>query len=228
MLHQVHSERLYQTFYHVLLASCIIVAPLLLSGWFALCPQYGDPTCPSSVNHFAVLTAYRAANPLLLRLFLLMNVIIPYVYPFSYLGLGLLTLRRSPWLSLFGMICGWLGSIPWGLIADQSFMLNSMAPLHHDGLFVAVERGYYNPFIYVIAGGWVFGHLLGYVFLGITLLRAKVVPKWSAWSIILSAPLMGPIAYGTNNGPLQVLGYLLVFFGSIPAAMAMVQGKDEK
>jgi len=74
---------------------------------------------------------------------------------------------------------------------------------------------------------WLFGHLLGYVLLGIALARARVIPLWAASLIIASAPLMGPIAYGTGLGLLQVLGFVLVFIGSVPAALAMLKGKEQ-
>lgn len=55
-----------------------------------------------------------------------------------------------------------------------------------------------------------------------------MIPRWAAWLIIVSAPLMGPIAYGTNLGLLQILGYVLVFIGSVPAAIAMLKVRDEQ
>ena len=75
---------------------------------------------------------------------------------------------------------------------------------------------------------WLFGHLLGYVLLGIALARARVIPLWAASLIIASPPLMGPIAYGTGLGLLQVLGFVLVFIGSVPAALAMLRVRDEQ
>jgi hypothetical protein len=39
---------------------------------------------------------------------------------------------------------------------------------------------------------------------------------------------MGPVAYGTRIGLLQVLGYALVFVGSIPAALAMLKERKDK
>ena len=74
---------------------------------------------------------------------------------------------------------------------------------------------------------WLFGHLLGYVLLGIALARARAIPLWAACLIVASAPLMGPIAYGTGLGLLQVLGFVLVFIGSVPAALAMLKGKEQ-
>ncbi len=38
---------------------------------------------------------------------------------------------------------------------------------------------------------------------------------------------MGPIAYGTKVGLLQVLGYVVSFIGSVPAALAMLKGRNE-
>lgn len=218
------SEPAYRRLHRVFFALCIILAPLLVSGWFALCPQYGDPGCPGG-HHLAILVAYRAANPLLLNIFLFLNLVIPYLYPLSYIGLGLLSMQRSPWLSTIGIVCGFIGSIPWGAFADQSFLLNAMAHLGHDTVFATLVNVYFsfNPEAYVMAAGWVVGHLLGYVFLGIALARARVIPQWAAWLIVASAPLMGPIAYGTGLGILQVLGYVLVFIGSIPAALAMLK-----
>ena len=224
------SEPAYRRLHRAFFALCIILAPLLVAGWFALCPQYGDPTCPSSVNHLSVLVAYRAANPLLLSIFLFLNLVIPYLYPLSYICLGLLSMKRAPWLSTIGIACGFIGSIPWGTIADQSFLLNAMARLGHDSLLATLENNYFsiNPEAYVMAAGWVIGHLLGYVFLGIALARARVIPQWAAWLIVASAPLMGPIAYGSGLGILQVLGYVLVFIGSIPAALVMLKGSEKE
>ncbi len=72
------------------------------------------------------------------------------------------------------------------------------------------------------------GHQLAYVLLGVALLRARVIPRWAAWLIMVSAPVMGPIAYGTKVGLLQILGYVLIFIGSVPAALAMLKRRDEQ
>jgi hypothetical protein len=114
-------------------------------------------------------------------------------------------------------------------IADQSFLLNAMARLGQDTLLATLENIYFSvsPEAYAMAAGWVVGHLFGYVLLGIALARAGVIPQWAAWLIVVSAPLMGPVAYGTGLGILQVLGFVLVFIGSIPAALAMLKFRGE-
>ena len=217
------ADPVYRKLHRAFFAVCVVLAPLTLSLWFSTCPQYGNPSCPTVASHLSVLAAYRAANPLLMQLFLFINIVIPYVYPPSYIGLGLLAMKRSPWLSTIGIACGFAGSIVWSLVADQSFLYDSMAHLGHDTLFAMVWTEYgrnWEP--WVMGGGWVIGHQLAYVLLGVALLRARVIPRWAAWLIIVSAPLMGPIAYGTGLGLLQVLGFVLVFIGSVPAALAML------
>jgi len=163
-------------------------------------------------------------NPQLMQIFLFLSLIIPYLYSLSYIGLGLLATKRAPWLATLGMVCGFAAGMVWGAIADSMVMLNSMAQIGLNPLFVTVEKHYYANWTIVTFGAfWVIGHLLGYVLLGIALLRARVIPWWAAWLMIVSAPVMGPIAYGTKIGLLQILGYVLVFIASVPAASAMLK-----
>ena len=65
-------------------------------------------------------------------------MIVPYVYPPSYIGLGLLAMKRAPWLATLGIACGFAGSIVWSLVASNSALTNSMAHFGHDALFAIV------------------------------------------------------------------------------------------
>ena len=218
-------RKLYRTFF----ALCILLAPLILSLWFGLCPTgVNDAACPDMASSLAVFAAFRAMNPQLMQIFFLCSLLIPYLYSLSYVGLGLLAMKRSPWWATIGMVCGFAAGIVWAAIADSIVMLFSMAQNGLNPLFVTVEHHYYSYWLILTFGAfWVIGHLLGYVLLGIALLRARAIPRWAAWLFIVSAPIMGPIAYGINVGLLQILGYVLVFIGSIPAALAMLKRPDE-
>src|SRR6266851_9127564 len=100
----------YLVIQYAILAGCVALAPLTLASWFALCPQYGDPACPTNANPLAALAAYRSAPVPLMQAFLLVNAAVPYLFPLSYLGLGLVAMRRSPWLATLGLVSGWFGS----------------------------------------------------------------------------------------------------------------------
>jgi hypothetical protein len=223
------ADPVYRQLHRAFFALCVLLAPLSLSLWFGLCPTgAGDPGCPDQGNSLAVFAAFRTMNPQLMQVFLFLNLLIPYLYPLSCIGLGLLAMKRSPWFATLGVACGFAGSIVWGLIAGQIALLDGMAQIGTNPVFVTVEHHYYtNWMTLTFAIGWLFGHLLAYVFLGIALARARVVPQWAAWLLVASAPLMGPIAYGANLGVLQILGFGLVFLASIPAALAMLIRRDE-
>jgi hypothetical protein len=227
---QPMADLLYRKLHRVFFALCILLAPLALSLWFGLCPTGArDAACPDQGSSLAVLAAFRAMNPQLMQTFLFLNLIIPFLYPLSYIGLGMLAMKRSPWLATLGMACGFAAGIVWGVIADQIAVLYGMAQIGINPLFVRVENHVFANWMTLAFGAfWVIGHQLGYVLLGIALVRARAIPLWAAILIIVSVLVMGPIAYGTNHGLLQVLGYGLVFIGSLPAAFAMVKARDEQ
>ncbi len=219
------SEPFYRTFHRAFFALCLLLGPLCVSAWFGLCPEYGNPACP--VGTSATLAAFQAANPLLLQLFFVVSFLSAYLYPLSYLLLGRLAMHRSPWLATIGIACGFVGSVVWSLFAGETFWLAAASQGKFGTQFLLVGKAYVaNWAVLVMHGGWVIGHLLGYVLLGIALLRSRVIPRWAAWLLIVSPLVMGPIAYGTGLGVLQVLGYGLVFIGSIPAAMATLKRRE--
>ncbi len=159
----------------------------------------------------------------MLQAFLLVNVFVPYLYSLSYVALGLVVMPRAPWLATLGIMSGWLGSAPWGLVTGQSFLLSDMARSGHDAVATdLLQRFNTHPETLVMATAWIFGHLLGYVLLGLALVRARVVPRWAGYLMVIAAPVMGPLAYGTNQGNLQVLGYLLVFGASVPVGAVLL------
>ncbi len=199
------------TVLRVLAAIVVVLAPLTMSAWFALCPQYGNPACPTNADPLAVLHAYRSAPAALREAFLIVNFITPYLFPLSYLVLGSAVLRRSPWFAMLGMAAGWVGAMPWAFISDQSFLLVDMTRFQSDGVFANLETAYIqDPHIFLIAAGWVLGHLFGYVLLGIAFVRSGLVPRWSGVLLVVATPVMGPLAYGSGLNILQILAYVLV------------------
>src|SRR5215472_6214903 len=187
------SVPVYRKLHRAFFALCIVLAPLILSAWFALCPTgVGDPACPDQARSLAVFAVFRSTNPQLMQVFLFLSLVVPYVYTLSYIGLGLLAMKRSPWLATLGIACGFAAGIVWAAIADSITMLDSMAQISLNPLFVTVEHHYYSTWLVLAFGAaWVIGHQIGYVLLGIALLRTRIIPRWAAWLIIVSAPIMG-------------------------------------
>jgi hypothetical protein len=80
--------------------------------------------------------------------------------------------------------------------------------------------------IFLPQASWVIGHLFGYVLLGIALARSRAIPLWAACLIVVGIPFQAA-GYGTHQGILQLICFVLIFLGSIPAALAMLKGRDE-
>ncbi len=223
---QQTADPAYRKFQRILLAICIILAPLALSSWFVLCPQYGVSRCPDTTGA-SLLAAFRAVNPLLMQWFFFVTLVVAYLYPFSYLGLGLVAMKRSPWLATLGIALGMIGSFPWTLIVNQVILINAIAHMGGSALPLTLLNQANSTWpITVLFLGWVIGHLLGYVLLGIALGRAGAIPSWVA-SLFIGGAFFQAISYPTHLGALQVFGFVLVFTGSIPAALAMLKGRGE-
>jgi len=69
-------------------------------------------------------------------------------------------------------------------------------------------------------------HLIGVVLLGLALWRARVVPAWSAWALILTSPLT-ILAFPIHSSIVFYLVYAFFIIGSLPAAYAMLKFRGE-
>jgi hypothetical protein len=80
--------------------------------------------------------------------------------------------------------------------------------------------------VFLLGASWVVGHLVGYLLIGVALLRSRVIPWWAASLFIASVPLQAA-GYGTSQYMLQLICFALIFIGSIPAALAPLKMRDE-
>jgi len=218
------AEPFYRKFQRACLAACIVLAPVVLFLGFAL-----DPTGGVGVLSDArVLAAnFQAASPLQIQLFLYLNAVTVYFFPVSFIGLGLLAMRRSPWLATIGMIVGLAGSLPFAVFVGPEALAAGLGQFGARASNVAMWQYVFSQgAIFLLQASWVIGHLLGYVLLGIALARSRVIPLWAAGLFIVGIPFQ-MIAYPTRLGILQLICFALIFIGSIPAALAMLKGRDE-
>lgn len=95
----VASYPAFRKFRRACIAACIVLAPLVVFLGFAFDPTGGVP--PEASKIFA---DYQAASPIKIQLFLFFNAITSYFLPLSFIGLGLLAMRRSPLLATIGMV----------------------------------------------------------------------------------------------------------------------------
>ena len=222
---QAASDPAYRKFQRTCLAACIVLAPVVLFLGFAFDPT-GGVGVPSSVHVLAA--EFKAASPLQVQLFLYFNAVTVYFFPLSFIGLGLLAMRRSPWLATIGMICGLAGSLPFAVFVGPEAIAASLGQLGASASNAAVVHYVSSQgAIFLLQASWVIGHLLGYVIMGIALARSRAIPLWAACLFIVGIPFQ-MAGYGTRLGILQLICFALIFIGSVPAALAMLRRSGEE
>ena len=176
----------------------------------------------------ANIAANAAADPTTNQLHIAVYVLETFVLPASVVGLAGLALRRSPWLATIGGGLGLIGWLPWSALAAQDDLTFQMAQMGGGPLFVELWNRFTTDrtmgaltLIYVIC------HLSGYVLLGIALARARIIPPWAAWSLVLTSPIT-LIAFPTHLHELLYLVIALWFVGSVPAAVAVWRSRLEE
>jgi hypothetical protein len=204
------------------LAVCMVLAPLSIALAFTFDPQLGVPRG----NIHTQIVATQAVSPAQFRVYPIFYFVPSLVYPLSYLGLGLLAMKRAPWLATLGIASGLLGSLPWPLFAGTVALGQSIVQVGWNPAFETLGEQFQSNWVVVVLFlSWVIGHLLGYVLLGLALVRARVIPLWAAWLFVVGVPLQ-MVAYPAKQGLWQILGFVLVLLGSVPAALALLQFKD--
>ena len=176
----------------------------------------------------ANIAANAAADPTTNQLHIAVYVLETFVLPASVVGLAGLALRRSPWLATIGGGLGLIGWLPWSALAAQDDLTFQMAQMGGGPQFVELWNRFTTDrtmgaltLIYVIC------HLSGYVLLGIALARARIIPPWAAWSLVLTSPIT-LIAFPTHLHELLYLVIALWFVGSVPAAVAVWRSRLEE
>lgn len=218
---QQAADPVYRKFQRACLAACIVLAPVVLFLGFAV-----DPTGGLGVpeNLHGVAASIKAVSPLQIQWFLYLNAVTVYFFPLSFIGLGLLAMRRSPWLATIGMLFGLAGSLPFGVfVALEALAFRVASSESTVAIFQSVHT---QGSIFLLAASWVVGHLVGYILTGIALLRSRAIPLWAASLFIVGIPFQAA-GYGTRQNSLQLICFVLIFIGSIPAALAMLKGKNE-
>ena len=194
----------------------MLLAPALLIPGTLFNPAVGGIRAGA-----ANIAANAAADPTTNQLHIAVYVLETFVLPASVVGLAGLALRRSPWLATIGGGLGLIGWLPWSALAAQDHLTFQMAQMGGGPQFVELWNRFTTDrtmgaltLIYVIC------HLSGYVLLGIALARARIIPPWAAWSLVLISPIT-LIAFPTHLHELLYLVIALWFVGSVPAAVAV-------
>jgi hypothetical protein len=206
-------------------AGCIVLGIAATLALVATSPQYYSLQngIPSMFATFA------AASSALLQAHLIAGVFTVYLLPVSLLAMAWLTMRRAPWLASTIMLLGFISLFPLAAFSAQDALTYDLTRMGSDPVFLTIAQtfnddrvmSYYNAMFIV-------GTVLVPTLIGISLWRTRVVPIWAAILITLSRLLvfLYPILPGFPAIYLQLLSWVPLFIGSIPAAIVMLHYRD--
>lgn len=206
----------YQRLCRWILAVAIVGGPVtyLLGG--ALSPSIHETGQPT-------MTANAAASAITNSAHLAAFVLASFLLPIGAVGLAYLAYPRAPWLATAGGLLAVAGWLPFSALTALDDFASTAAHLPGSGAYAGLWDRFSTDAVmstYLIV--YIAGHLVAYVLLGIALGRARVIPRWAAWSVIASSPLT--VAVFVVPGRPLALGYValsLLVLGSLPAASAM-------
>ena len=172
------------------------------------------------------IAAYAHASTVMVQTHLISMVITFYLLPLGLLAMAWLAMRRAPWLASIGAFIVFLGMIPLAASAGLESLTNDIAHMGSNP-FLATFAQQFNTDGVMSYYGIVFipGSIVGPVLIGIALGRARVVPLWAALLITVSrlVVFIFPFFPSLLGIYIQLPSCVLLFIGSLPAALAMLK-----
>jgi hypothetical protein len=206
-----------RAFRHAVYSIAIVLGPILLIPGTQLNPAVGGIGAGSQN-----IAANVAADPTLNQVHIAIYVAETFLLPLGILGMAVLALGPSPWLATIGGGLGLLGWLPWSALAAQDDLTFRMSQLGGAPFVELWDRFTTDWAMSTLTLTYVIAHLLAFVILGVALGRARLIPSWAAWALVLTSPLT-VIAFPTHQQGLLYVVIGLFLVGSVPAAVAVWQ-----
>lgn len=213
-------SRLHRWFF----AACIVLGTGATIVVLASNPGYYG----SQNGELALIAALATANPLMVQAYFIAGTVVGYTLPLGLLAMAWLAMRRSPWLASIAALVVIIGVFPLVIFTGQDAVGYEIARMGSSPVLLTLAQrfihdgvmGYYNIV-------FIPGTLLGPTLIGIALWRARAVPLWAAILIIVSRLLVFvyPFVPGLPGIYVQLPSSVLLFIGSIPAALAILKGR---
>ena len=224
---RAHQEKSALRIYRLLrwfFAVCIVGGTAATLVSVAANPGYYRPH--TDVASF--IAAYATANTFLSQTHVISMIFVSYLLPLGLLAMAWLALPRAPWWASSAALLILLGLLPVAAFAGQDSLSYDIARMGSNPLLLTLARqfdkdgvmSYYNVMFDI-------GSILGPTLLGIALWRARAIPLWAAVLITISRPLaflypLLPVQWQVGF-LVQIPSCLLLFIGSIPAALAVLR-----
>ena len=172
-----------------------------------------------------MVATFATANTVLMQAHLLTGVLTVYLLPVSLLAMAWLALRRAPWLASIVMLIVFISIFPVAAFSAQDALTYDLAHMGSNPLFLTIAQQFNNDGIMSYYNAmFIVGTVFAPTLIGIALWRARAVPIWAAVLITFGRLLVFLYLFVPSlpGVYIQLLSWGILFIGSIPAAVAMV------
>ncbi len=215
-------------FQRALLGICIFLTPFCLALYVLSWPV--NPANVVNATEASFVVTSQMAGPLGNTLHFIGAILTSFLLPVGYLGLSLLGMRRSPWLATACVILSFLGWLPWPALVgidNLAYLIAQAGPTPQLNALWIQFNGSAVMSVFLVV--YVISHLIVSVLIAIMLGRQRLIPAWAAWALALTSPFtMASILVHVTGAVyvLRTINLALFVAGMVPAAVAMLQGKD--
>lgn len=181
----------------------------------------------SQTGEAGLLAGYANANVVMVQIHLISAVITFYLLPVGLLVMAWLAMRRAPWLASIGAFLVLLGMLPLpALAAAVESLTYDIVRAGSNPLLITMVKQFNNDGVmsfYNIVD--IPGIVLGPALIGLALWRARAVPIWAAVLVTLSRLVVFLFLFVPSlpGVYLQLPSCILLFIGSLPAALAVLR-----
>ena len=223
--HQSQPEKVVPLIYRLhrwFFAACIVLGMVATLVLVVTSPQYYGLQ-----NGVAVMVAtFATANMVMIQAHLISGVFAVYLLPVSLLAMAWLAMRRSPWLASIASLVVFIGIFPVAAFSAQDALTYDLAHMGSNPLFLTIAQQFNNDGVMSYYNAmFILGTVVAPALIGIALWRARAVPIWAAILITFSRLLvfLYPFVSSLPGIYIQLLSWVLLFIGSIPAALAFLR-----
>lgn len=181
---QTTAVRDLRTLWRVLIAVALPIGPLLVTILRGITPYWtnDDP---------ATMIAKTLANPDTMNTSAWLGFFVMPPLVISMLAIGYVARRGAPVLATLGAGISFMAYVNWSAAGNPDLIVYTAGEIgiDPDTIQRVVEATQNHPTASLATFGWVLGHILGAVLLGIALLRARVAPRWVGIALMVSQPI---------------------------------------
>jgi hypothetical protein len=209
--------------HHWFFAASIVLGTAATCVMVATNPGYYN----AQTGEAGLLAGYARAPVVMVQIHLVSAVITFYLLPVAFLVMSWLAMRRAPWLASIGAFLVLLGMLPLpALAAAVESLTYDIVRIGSNPLLISMVKQFNNDEVmsfYNIVD--VPGIVLGPSLIGLALWRARAVPIWAAGFITFSrlVVFLFPLFPSLPGIYLQLPSCILLFIGSLPAALAVLR-----